>query len=113
MEKSDILISAVRYLHATYDIELDLRAANLLASLEHHVSEMADPVLMDYWQDFCGEEDENSQELELSKTVDRKNGKSKPKKTKAVYYRGTKVEQEVDDSGSSGKSKLTYRGVSS
>ena len=52
MNVGDILVSAVRYVHATYDIELLADDRSLAEELKDQVFALNDPVLMEYWQDY-------------------------------------------------------------
>ncbi|MGH1540895.1 MAG: hypothetical protein ACRBHB_10770 [Arenicella sp.] len=52
MNEGDILVSAVRYVHAIYDIELVAGDKKLEEELKEQVFSLNDPVLMEYWQDY-------------------------------------------------------------
>lgn len=53
MESGVILISAVRYLHATHDIELDFSASDIVEQLQKAMQELNDGVLDEYLQEYA------------------------------------------------------------
>ncbi|MGH1540626.1 MAG: hypothetical protein ACRBHB_09400 [Arenicella sp.] len=52
MEKRGILLSAVRYLQAVYDIDLETNDKDLVNKVLEQVIELDDSVLLDYWRSY-------------------------------------------------------------
>ena len=108
MDSSKVLISMARYIHAFYDIEIDVKDPNLQVKLKRFMDKTDDAKLVEYWDDYKSLINPDY-ERQASQISDKK---AEPKESKpAVYYRGVKVEStdEVDDENSQG-SNVTYRG---
>ena len=115
MDKSDILVSAIRYLHARYDIELDDASPRIVSLLKHYVNNLQDETLIGYWEDYnnvtavdaSGEHKPSVKGPDTTVIDENPAGKT-------VYYRGvaqTITPDAADTMADEEKPAMTYRGT--
>jgi len=112
MEQNELLVSMARYIHAVYDININVSDPNLNITLKKYVEKLdgKDETLQSYWDGYVA--------VLSGKTVIQKDSEpgtiqtqqlgEKEASTKTITYRGQTIEVKKDNTDK--KQGIMYRG---